>query len=64
MSFIPPASGPSQIQADLAQEREHELEAKAERHAQLHPDGGDRTASDGAIRRALRRVRAAIGHRG
>jgi hypothetical protein len=63
MSFIPPTSGPSQIQADLAQQRERELEAKAERYAQLHPEGEDQARSAGAIRRALRRLRAAISHR-
>jgi hypothetical protein len=63
MSFIPSTSGPSQIHADLAQQREQELEAKAERYAQLHPEGEDQVRSAGVIRRALRRVRAATGHR-
>jgi hypothetical protein len=45
MSFIPSTSGPSQIQADLAQQREQELEAKAERYAQLHPEGEDQVRS-------------------
>ena len=60
VSFIPPTSPlRGQTELELARERKHEIEAKAERYAQLHGDD-DPTRSAGLLRRALRRVRAAI----
>jgi hypothetical protein len=63
MSFIPPMNAPSQLDAAQAQESERELDGKAARYAKLHPGDGDRASSAGAVRRALRRVRAAMGQR-
>ena len=58
MSFIPPVSTP--LDRELAHAKQDEIEAKAARYAQLHPDGPDHTPSVGPIGRALRRVRAAL----
>jgi hypothetical protein len=46
-----------------AQERERALDTEAARYAHLHPGNGARVSSGGVVRRALRRVRAAIGSR-
>ncbi len=57
MSFIPPL-GPGPVEAEIAQERQQEIEAHAATYAQRHPDDdGDRGDRRGVIGRALRRVR-------
>lgn len=64
MSFLPPGSSTPTELADsaLAQQRERELEAKAARYAQLHSGEGNR-AGAGAVRRAIRRLHAAMRRR-
>jgi len=63
MSFIPAMNPPSQLDAAQAQERERALDAEAAQYAHVHPGDGARVSSGGVVRRALRRVRAAIAHR-
>jgi hypothetical protein len=50
MSFTPPP----ELDGELARAREQELEAKAARYAELHPDGEPRP---GLIARLLKRLR-------
>ncbi len=57
MSF--PPFGPNPLEADVAQERQREIEAEAARYAERHPDD-DRGDPQGAIRRVLRRARALL----
>ncbi len=63
MSFIPPL-GPGPVEAEIAQERQREIEANAatyaERHLEADSDRGDRA---GVVARALRRVRDRIARR-
>jgi hypothetical protein len=47
----------------MSHAKQQEIEAKAARYAQLHPDEDGRDPSVGAIGRALRRVRAAFARR-
>ena len=54
---------PSQLDAAQAQERERALDAEAAQYAHLHPGDGAGASSGGVVRRALRRVRKALGHR-
>jgi hypothetical protein len=51
---------PLEIEKKLARERQHALARKAKQHAKLHPADEVATAAPGALRRALRRVSAAI----
>jgi hypothetical protein len=64
MSFLPPVTPPTPLDSELAHARQQELEEKAARYAQLHPDDGLGETSAGIIRRTLSRIRAALsGHR-
>lgn len=58
MSFVPPFRPPNELEGKTRQE---EMERKAARHIEVPGDDEGRRGSPGAIRRALRRVRAAIG---
>lgn len=60
MSFIPPVHGPSPLDNELARAKQDEIEVKAERYAQLHPDDPDRGARGGPVGRALSRIRATL----
>jgi hypothetical protein len=62
MAFIPPTAGPNPLSAELAQADQNELEAKAERQAELHQDE-DGIPEPGLIRRLWDRARAAISGR-
>jgi hypothetical protein len=60
MSFPPVDPSRANAEGEVIRARERELEAKAERYARLHPDDEIDKSPDNAIRRALRRLRAAI----
>jgi hypothetical protein len=64
MSYLP-AGGDPQLEAEAARERQRLIEMKAERYAHLHQDDddNDHASRPGAIRRALRRARAALSRR-
>jgi hypothetical protein len=61
MAFIPPVSGPNPLEYEVAEARQREIEAKASRHAQLHPDEDGSRRSGNVVRRAARRVRSLLG---
>lgn len=63
VSFISPGGDP-QIESELARQRQHDVEAKAEQYTRLHADEDGPDTRPGAIRRALRRAWAALGRRG
>lgn len=54
MSFIPPGDA---VGAETVRRREEELEARAERYAQTHPDQGDSSSSRGLLRRLIDLIR-------
>jgi hypothetical protein len=65
MSFIPPippAGGEGGLAEDNLRVRERELEDKAARYAQTHPDASS-VDSPGVMRRTLHRLRALVKHR-
>jgi hypothetical protein len=53
MSFIPE----SQLGAEAERAREQELEARAERYAETHPDDGGSDGSPNLLRRIINLVR-------
>ena len=55
MSFIGPDRGP--LDFELERAREQELEARAERYAETHPDQGDSGGSRNLFRRLIDLVR-------
>jgi hypothetical protein len=61
MSYLPP--GGEQYEADAAREGQRLIEMKAERYARLHQGDDDHDSQVSAIRRALRRARAALSRR-
>jgi hypothetical protein len=65
MSYFPGGDLPGQtsFEAEAAREGKRLIEMKAERYARLHQGDDDHASQATAIRRALRRVRAALSRR-
>jgi hypothetical protein len=61
MSYLPP--GADRYKVEEARERQRAIEMKAEGYARLHQGDDDHASQASAIRRALRRARAALSRR-
>ena len=62
MSFLPPHNS-APVEAEVLHQRELEIEARAARYAERHPDGNETNASPGIIARMAARGRALVGRR-
>jgi hypothetical protein len=63
VSWFTPGGADPQLQAESVREQQRQSEMKAEQYAALHQDADDGAPRVGAIRRAVRRARAALSRR-
>ena len=63
VSWFTPGGRDPQLQAEAVRDQQRQSEMKAEQYAHLHQDADDRASRVGAVRRALRRARAALSRR-